>query len=137
MAQSVVPCVNIKCSTDHKSYRHFFTLSILNQKIMYSSHQQKCNNWWQFHNYLVLERSWQKILKMWKINNFLYAVQLLYHNLYPIRSQLLKTWGTEDITIFLSCIVIKLYYQRPKPRAWLISKCCHTGNTRAQERYMK
>ena len=78
---------------------------------MYSSHQQKCNNWWQFHNYLVLERSWQKMLKMWKINNFLYAVQLLYHILYPIRSQLLKMWGKEDITIFLSCIVVKLYYQ--------------------------
>ena len=57
------------------------------------------------------EKLTKNAYKIWKINNFLYAVQLLYHILYPIRNQLLKMWGKEDITIFLSCIVVKLYYQ--------------------------
>jgi len=43
----------------------------------------------------------------------------------------------EDITIFPSCIVVKLYYQQPSPSSWFISKYHHGGNSRAQKRYTK
>lgn len=43
----------------------------------------------------------------------------------------------EDIIIFPSFTVVKLYYQWPNPSRKLISKCRRGGNTRAQERYKK
>ena len=52
-------------------------------------------------------------------------------------SSLFLDFLLEDITIFPSCIVVRLNYQRPNSSAWLITKCRRGGNTRVQERYIK
>ena len=112
MDQSVVPCVNIKCSTGHKN-RHYFTFIHFEPKN--NVQQSPTKNVIIDDNFTTIQFQREvdkKCLKCERSTTF--YMQCTYCTTFsiPLGASCSRcVERTIIITIFLSCIVVKLYYQ--------------------------